>query len=84
LKSQPSIDYYIDLHEYLVRLITLEHPQMVFDAKECYGGKNPGRITVMACANMNDTEKFPLMTIGKFQNPRCYKRVSLPVHMLPV
>jgi len=32
------------------------------------------------CANMNGTETFSIMTIGKFQTPRCFKGVSLPVH----
>lgn len=34
----------------------------------------------MVAANMSGTEKLPLLVIGKFENPRCFKGIkSLPV-----
>ena len=49
-------------------------------SEKCFGGKkSKDRITVMVCANMNGTEKYPLFTIGKFRNPRCFKGITLPV-----
>ena len=34
----------------------------------------------MVCANMDGSEKLPLMVIGKFERPRCFKNVkTLPV-----
>ena len=46
----------------------------------CSGDKIPkDRITLMVAANMNGTEKLPLLTIGRFEKPRCMKNVkSLP------
>ena len=48
--------------------------------EDCHGGKSSKeRITVMPCANMAGTEKLPLLVIGKFAKPRCFKGVnSLP------
>ena len=49
--------------------------------EQCSGGKkSKERITVLVCANMTGTEKLPLLVIGKFAKPRCFKNVSrLPV-----
>jgi hypothetical protein len=45
-----------------------------FKGNSCHGGKqSKERITAMVCANMNGTEKIPLMIIGKFERPRCFK-----------
>ena len=53
---------------------------LAFKSEKCYGGKkSKDRITVMVCANMDGTEKYPLFTIGKFRNPRCFKGITLPV-----
>ncbi|XP_067844603.1 tigger transposable element-derived protein 4-like isoform X1 [Heptranchias perlo] len=38
------------------------------------------RLSVMACCNMDGTEKCDLLVIGKSQNPRCFRGV----HHLPV
>ena len=39
------------------------------------------RITVMCCANMDGSEKKPLLVIGKSKNPRCFPKnhTLLPV-----
>lgn len=43
----------------------------------CTGGKlSKERITVLVCANMSGTEKMPLITIGKFKRPRCFRGVD--------
>ena len=42
--------------------------------------KSKERLTVMVAANMDESEKLPLMVIGKSKKPRCFKYVkSLPV-----
>ena len=53
---------------------------MSFKGDTCSGGKrSKERITVMVCASMIG-EKVPLLVIGKFKNPRCFKNVrSLPI-----
>ena len=46
----------------------------------CTGGKkSKERVTVLICANMDGSEKVPLLTIGKYKKPRCFRGVpSLP------
>ena len=42
----------------------------------CSGGKrSKERIMVLVCANMTGTEKLPLLVIGRFAKPRCFKNV---------
>ena len=47
----------------------------------CSGGKkSKDQISVLVCANMTGSEKLPLLVIGKFARPRCFKNVrTLPV-----
>ena len=54
---------------------------LAFRHEKCHGGKkSKERVTAMVCANMDGTEKMPLLVIGKFKNPRCFKRIrKLPV-----
>ena len=40
------------------------------------------RVTINACANASGTIKLPLLLIGKYKNPRCFK--NFPHHQLPV
>lgn len=48
-----------------------------FKGDSCHGGKqSKERITAMVCANMDGSEKLPLMVIGKFERPRCFKNVK--------
>ncbi|XP_062597709.1 tigger transposable element-derived protein 6-like [Saccostrea cucullata] len=51
------------------------------DILDSHGGKkNKERLTAMVCANMEGTDRLPLLVIGKSANPRCFKNVrSLPV-----
>ena len=50
----------------------------------CSGGSNSKkRVTVLMCTNMTGSEKFPLLVIGKYSKPKCFKNVkSLPVQYL--
>ena len=52
-----------------------------FKNEPCHGGKHSKeRLTVLAGANSDGTEKLPLLVIGKSKKPRCFKNVrSLPV-----
>ncbi|XP_021695375.1 tigger transposable element-derived protein 4-like [Aedes aegypti] len=52
-----------------------------FQKESCHGGKfSKQRLSVMCAANMDGSEKLPLLVIGKSKNPRCFKNVkSLPV-----
>ena len=47
-----------------------------FRGEVCTGTKRPkDRVTVLVCANMTGTEKCPLLTIGKYKRPRCFRGV---------
>ena len=47
-----------------------------FKGEDCHGGKrSKERITVLPCANMTGTDKLPLLIIGKFAKPRCFKGI---------
>ena len=37
------------------------------------GKKSKARVTILVCANMNGTEKLPLLMIGKSKKPRCFR-----------
>ena len=52
-----------------------------FKGDSCHGGKrSKERLTVLIAANMDGSEKLPLVVIGKSANPRCFKNVRrLPV-----
>ncbi|XP_029730316.2 tigger transposable element-derived protein 4-like [Aedes albopictus] len=52
-----------------------------FQSETCHGGKySKQRLTVLCAANMDGTDKLPLLVIGKSRRPRCFKNVkSLPV-----
>ncbi|KAK7092862.1 hypothetical protein V1264_008545 [Littorina saxatilis] len=58
----------------------LPNKTLAFKHEKCHGGKkSKDRITVMVCASM-DGEKVPLLAIGKFKNPRCFKGIKhLPI-----
>ena len=50
---------------------------MAFKGEKCSGGKHSkDRITLLVGANMDGTEKLPLLMIGKSRNPRCFKNVK--------
>lgn len=49
-----------------------------FKGEVCTGTKkSKERVTVLVCANMMGTEKCPLLTIGKYKQPRCFRGVLL-------
>ncbi|XP_005102045.1 tigger transposable element-derived protein 4 [Aplysia californica] len=52
-----------------------------FKGKKCTGGQQAkDRLTVMVAANMDGSEKLPLLVIGKTTKPRCFSNAkSLPV-----
>lgn len=54
---------------------------MCFKGDSCHGGKqSKEQITAMVCSNMDGSEKLPLLVIGKYERPRCFKNVkTLPV-----
>lgn len=54
---------------------------LAFKDEKCHGGKlSKERITLLVGANMDGTEKLPLLMVGKSANPRCFKNVkSKPV-----
>ncbi|CAL4073114.1 unnamed protein product, partial [Meganyctiphanes norvegica] len=58
-------------------------PDIAFSLKgeRCPGGiRSRQRITVLLCANMTGTEKFPLLVIGRHDKPASFQNVkSLPV-----
>lgn len=48
-----------------------------FKAVECHGGKKrKERLTALVCANMSGNDKLPLLIIGKYARPRCFKNVK--------
>ena len=52
-----------------------------FKGQKCEGGKQcKERLTLALAANMNGTDKLPVLVIGKSAKPRCFKNVAtLPV-----
>ncbi|XP_021695234.1 tigger transposable element-derived protein 4-like [Aedes aegypti] len=52
-----------------------------FKSESCHGGKySKQRLTILCAANMDGSDKLPLLVIGKSRKPRCFKNVkSLPV-----
>ena len=50
---------------------------MCYKGQSCHGGKqSKERIIALVCANMDGSEKLPLMITGKFERPRCYKNIK--------
>lgn len=54
---------------------------LAFKEESCSGGKlSKDRVTLLVGANMDGSQKLPLLMIGKSANPRCFKNVkSKPV-----
>jgi hypothetical protein len=59
----------------------LPNKTLCMKGETCTGGKlSKERVTVLVAANMDGSEKLPLLVIGKYENPRCFKNVkTLPV-----
>lgn len=53
---------------------------LTYKGDTCAGGKrSKERVTVLVAANMDGTEKLPLLIIGKALKPRCFKNIrTLP------
>ena len=48
-----------------------------FKAVDCHGGKkSKDRLTALVCANMSGNDKLPLLIIGKYARPRCFKNIK--------
>lgn len=48
-----------------------------FKGDKCFGGKNSKeRVTVLVGANMDGSEKLPLLLIGKSARPHCFRHVK--------
>ncbi|XP_003739977.1 tigger transposable element-derived protein 4-like, partial [Galendromus occidentalis] len=55
----------------------LPNKTICFKGDPCVGGKkSKERLTVMVAANMDGSEKLPLLVIGKSGKPRCFKHVK--------
>jgi hypothetical protein len=56
----------------------LPYKTYTFKGATCKGIKvNEERITVLVCANLDGTEKFPLLVIGKSKQPQCFRNTKL-------
>jgi hypothetical protein len=54
----------------------LSDKTMAFKHEKCHGGKkSKERKIAMVCTNMNGSEKWPLLIICKYKNPRCFKGI---------
>lgn len=55
----------------------LPNKTMMFKNESCSGGKmSKERLTVLVGGNASGKEKLPLLVIGKYRNPRCFKNVK--------
>lgn len=58
----------------------LPNKTMAFKGERCTAGKkSKERLTVVVGANMDGSEKLPLLVIGKSAKPRCFKNAEIPV-----
>lgn len=58
----------------------LPNKTMEFKGERCTAGKkSKERLTVLVGANMDGSEKLPLLVIGKSAKPRCFKNANIPV-----
>ncbi|XP_037774796.1 tigger transposable element-derived protein 6-like [Penaeus monodon] len=55
----------------------LPNKSLVLKGDTCHGGKRPkGRLTFMACANIDGSDKMELLVVGRVWTPRCFKNVK--------
>jgi hypothetical protein len=58
----------------------LPNKTMAFKGERCTAGKKSReRLTAVVGANMDGSEKLPLLVIGKSAKPRCFKNAEIPV-----
>ncbi|KAK8783818.1 hypothetical protein V5799_009818 [Amblyomma americanum] len=86
LTNQEALDQYKTSHIYNTDETALFYemlPSKTLDLKgqKCHGGKHSKRrVTILLCANMDGTDKRPLLIIGRSKDPRCFKgNRKLPV-----
>lgn len=81
LLSEYSPDNVFNADETGIFYKCLPDKTFLMKGESCRGGKlSKERLTVLVAANMSGTEKLPLLVIGKFAKPRCFKGVqTLPV-----
>ena len=54
-----------------------------FKGQKCSGGKNSKeRVTVLVACNQDGTDKLPLLVIGKYAKPRCFRGSNMD--LIPV
>ncbi|XP_041359874.1 tigger transposable element-derived protein 4-like [Gigantopelta aegis] len=77
-RYEPADIYNVDETGIFLKLVP--DKTMEFKNVQCHGGKlSKDRLTVLVCANMDGSDKLPLLVIGKSAKPRCFKSVkSLP------
>jgi hypothetical protein len=82
---RPLLDAYspentFNLDEFALFYRALPNTTMSLKGERCTDGKQSKiRVSVLAGANQAGTEKLPLLVIGKYGRPRCFKNaVSLP------
>ncbi|KAH6924734.1 hypothetical protein HPB50_023769 [Hyalomma asiaticum] len=57
----------------------LPNRTLVFKGENCTGGKNAKeRLSVAFVVNATGSQKLPLLVIGRFSKPTCYKGAQLP------
>ncbi len=76
-----NCDLHISLHLFLM-LTLAKHFQFQANnslaTKQLEGRKqNKERLTLALCYNEDGSDKFPLWVIGKYKNPRCFKKLTL-------
>ena len=61
----------------------LPNRTLAFKGQKCAGGKmSKERISIMFCANMDGSDKVPLLCIGKSQKPRSFRgHLTLPTEI---
>ena len=71
-KYKPSDIYNADKTAIFWKL--LPDRTMTFQSDDLHGSKiSKERISVLVCANMDGSDKVPLLIIGKSAKPRCFK-----------
>ena len=78
-KFQPSDVYNMDETGLFYKMIP--STTLHYKGQKCEGGKqSKERLTLALCANMDGSDKLPLLAIGKSAKPRCFKNIAtLPV-----
>ncbi|KAK3728507.1 hypothetical protein QZH41_002368 [Actinostola sp. cb2023] len=81
-KLRPSTYRYPNLDKTLSGMVSETTPTQTlnFRGEKCTGGKKS--VTVMVACNQDGTDKLPLLVIGKYAKPRCFKNSNMD--LLPV